>query len=91
VLITGLFGSTRRCYEAHGVKVTFTPEIEVDIREHITPATKLVGIETPSNPTLRLVDIRSVATATHEHGISRHGRQHLPLHSTTAPTLSCTA
>jgi cystathionine gamma-lyase len=55
--------------DAHGVKVTFTPEIEVDIREHITPETKLVWIETPSNPTLRLVDIRAVVTQAHQHGI----------------------
>ena len=55
--------------KAHGVKVTFTPEIEVDIRDHITAETKLVWIETPSNPTLRLVDIRAVATQAHEHGI----------------------
>ncbi|KAM3074836.1 cystathionine gamma-lyase cys3 [Clarireedia jacksonii] len=55
--------------KAHGVRVTFTPEIEVDVVEHITPETKLIWIETPSNPTLRLVDIRSVATAAHKHGI----------------------
>lgn len=51
------------------MKVTFTPEIEVDISEHITKETKLVWIETPSNPTLRLVDIRAVATQAHQHGI----------------------
>lgn len=68
-----VYGGTYRYFtqvaKAHGVKVTFTPEIEIDIREHITPDTKLVWIETPSNPTLRLVDIRAVATAAHEHGI----------------------
>jgi len=41
----------------------------VDIRDHITPETKLVWIESPSNPTLRLVDIRAVATQAHQHGI----------------------
>lgn len=73
VSVSDVYGGTHRYFtqvaKAHGVKVTFTPEIEVDIREHITPATKLVWIETPSNPTLRLVDIRAVATAAHEHGI----------------------
>ncbi len=68
-----MYGGTHRYFtqvaKAHGVKVTFTPEIEVDIREHITENTKLVWIETPSNPTLRLVDIRAVATQAHEHGI----------------------
>lgn len=68
-----MYGGTHRYFtqvaSAHGVKVTFTPEIEVDIREHITPETKLVWIETPSNPTLRLVDIRAVVTQAHQHGI----------------------
>lgn len=73
ISVSDVYGGTHRYFtqvaKAHGVKVTFTPEIEVDIREHITPVTKLVWIETPSNPTLRLVDIRAVATAAHEHGI----------------------
>ncbi len=73
VSVSDVYGGTHRYFtqvaKAHGVKVTFTPEIEVDIREHITEATKLVWIETPSNPTLRLVDIRAVATQAHEHGI----------------------
>jgi len=55
--------------QAHGVKVTFTPEIAVDIAQHITSETKLIWIESPSNPTLRLVDIRAVASVAHQHGI----------------------
>lgn len=35
----------------------------------IKPATKLIWIESPSNPTLSLVDIRQVATIAHQHGI----------------------
>ena len=31
--------------------------------------TKLIWIESPSNPTLGLVDIRAVATIAHQHGI----------------------
>lgn len=73
VSVSDVYGGTHRYFtqvaSAHGVKVTFTPEIEVDIREHITPETKLVWIETPSNPTLRLVDIRAVVTQAHQHGI----------------------
>ena len=50
--------------------MTFTPSIELDIAELIRPnETKLIWIETPSNPTLSLVDIRSVATVAHQHGI----------------------
>ncbi|KAL2122870.1 hypothetical protein VTJ04DRAFT_3325 [Mycothermus thermophilus] len=73
ISVSDVYGGTHRYFtkvaKAHGVKVTFTPEIEVDIRDHITEATKLVWIESPSNPTLRLVDIRAVATQAHEHGI----------------------
>ncbi|KAK7719961.1 cystathionine gamma-lyase cys3 [Diaporthe eres] len=73
ISVSDVYGGTHRYFtqvaKAHGVKVTFTPAIEVDISEHITDATKLVWIESPSNPTLRLVDIRKVATAAHAHGI----------------------
>lgn len=73
ISVSDVYGGTHRYFtqvaKAHGVKVTFTPEIEVDVREHITKETKLIWIETPSNPTLRLVDIRAVATQAHQHGI----------------------
>lgn len=73
ISVSDVYGGTHRYFtkvaKAHGVRVTFTPEIEVDISEHITPQTKLVWIESPSNPTLRLVDIRAVATQAHKHGI----------------------
>lgn len=73
ISVSDVYGGTHRYFtkvaKAHGVKVTFTPEIEVDISEHINENTKLVWIETPSNPTLRLVDIRAIVTAAHAHGI----------------------
>ncbi len=73
ISVSDVYGGTHRYFtqvaKAHGVRVTFTPEIEVDISQHITDATKLVWIETPSNPTLRLVDIRAVATQAHAHGV----------------------
>jgi len=73
ISVSDVYGGTHRYFtqvaKAHGVKVTFTPEIEVDISAHITPAAKLVWIESPSNPTLRLVDVRAVVTQAHQHGI----------------------
>jgi cystathionine gamma-lyase len=51
------------------VQVTFSPQIEADIAGLIRPETKLVWIESPSNPTLSVVDIRAVATAAHRWGI----------------------
>jgi cystathionine gamma-lyase len=68
-----VYGGTHRYFTkvalTHDVKVTFSPSIEVDIAELIRPNTKLIWIESPSNPTLTLVDIRKVTTIAHQHGI----------------------
>ncbi|CAJ0546243.1 Ff.00g097160.m01.CDS01 [Fusarium sp. VM40] len=73
ISVSDVYGGTHRYFtqvaKAHGVKVTFTPEIEVDIAEHITSETRLIWIESPSNPTLRLVDIRAVVSEAHKHGV----------------------
>ncbi|KAI1416737.1 Cys/Met metabolism PLP-dependent enzyme-domain-containing protein [Hypoxylon sp. FL1857] len=74
ISVSDVYGGTHRYFtrvaKAHGVTVTFTPQIEVDIAEHIRENTKLVWIESPSNPTLRLVDIRAVASAAHARGVA---------------------
>jgi cystathionine gamma-lyase len=41
----------------------------VDVEKDITADTKLIWIETPSNPTLRLVDIRAITNVAHKAGI----------------------
>ncbi|KAK7540769.1 Cys/Met metabolism PLP-dependent enzyme-domain-containing protein [Phyllosticta citribraziliensis] len=74
VSVSDVYGGTHRYFTkvaaAHGVHVTFSPSIELDIENLIRPnETKLIWIETPSNPTLSLVDIRAVATIAHRHGI----------------------
>src|SRR5271156_7224751 len=73
VSVSDVYGGTHRYFTqvaaAHGVKVTFSPSIELDISECIRENTKLIWIESPSNPTLSLVDIRNVATVAHQHGI----------------------
>lgn len=73
ISVSDVYGGTHRYFtkvaSAHGVKVTFTPSIELDIEERITPETKLIWIESPSNPTLSLVDIRAVADIAHRSGI----------------------
>ena len=47
------------------------------VREAWTPATRMVWIETPSNPWLRIVDIEALSGIAHEHGAVVGGRQHL--------------
>ena len=75
VSVSDVYGGTHRYFtkvaKAHGVTVTFSPCIVADVAAMIRPKdeTKLVWIETPSNPTLSLVDIRAVATIAHQHGI----------------------
>ncbi|KAI4202375.1 MAG: hypothetical protein LQ350_002593 [Teloschistes chrysophthalmus] len=74
VSVSDVYGGTHRYFtqvaSAHGVQVSFSPTIEVDIADLIRPdETKLIWIESPSNPTLTLVDIRKVATIAHQHGI----------------------
>lgn len=54
---------------AHGIDVTFSPTIQVDLERLIRPETKLIWIESPSNPTLSLVDISAIAAAAHNHGV----------------------
>ncbi|EQL36809.1 cystathionine gamma-lyase [Blastomyces dermatitidis ATCC 26199] len=74
ISVSDVYGGTHRYFTkvaaAHGVHVTFSPSIEIDIAELIRPNdTKLIWIESPSNPTLGLVDIRKVASVAHQHGI----------------------
>jgi cystathionine gamma-lyase len=74
ISVSDVYGGTHRYFTkvalAHGVDVTFTKSIELDIEQLIRPEeTKLIWIESPSNPTLSLVDIRAVATVAHRHGI----------------------
>lgn len=75
ISVSDVYGGTHRYFTkvalAHGVEVTFSPSasLALDIAALIQPATKLIWIESPSNPTLSLVDIRGVATVAHQHGI----------------------
>jgi len=73
ISVSDVYGGTHRYFtqvaEAHGVQVTFSPSIEIDVEQLIRENTKLIWIESPSNPTLSLVDIRKVATIAHNHGI----------------------
>ena len=74
VSVSDVYGGTHRYFtkvaKAHGIQVTFSPSIEIDVATLIRPnETRLIWIESPSNPTLSLVDIRAVANIAHQHGI----------------------
>ncbi|OGE48309.1 hypothetical protein PENARI_c030G04638 [Penicillium arizonense] len=73
VSVSDVYGGTHRYFTkvaaAHGVDVSFSPCVEQEVEQLIRRETKLIWIETPSNPTLGLVDIRFIADIAHQRGI----------------------
>ncbi|MDR2030803.1 MAG: aminotransferase class I/II-fold pyridoxal phosphate-dependent enzyme [Azoarcus sp.] len=54
-----------------GVDVTLVDQRDPDaFREAVRPNTRLIAVETPSNPTLALTDLAAVARLAREHGIT---------------------
>jgi len=67
-VITGddLYGGTYRLftkiYEKFGIKFHFIDLTNAEnIKEYLTPKTKLIWAETPTNPTMQIIDIEAVA------------------------------
>ncbi len=68
-----LYGPSRSLLEGRlarfGIASTFVPAADgAALRAAIRPATRLVFVETPANPTLDLVDLQAAAAAAHEAG-----------------------
>ncbi|TPX33248.1 hypothetical protein SmJEL517_g03840 [Synchytrium microbalum] len=71
VSVNDVYGGTYRYFTkvaaGNGVECSFVDlEHAENIRSAFKPNTKLVWIETPTNPTLRIVDIAAVAKIVHE-------------------------
>src|SRR5690349_432031 len=66
----GVYRMTSRVYEPKGYRFTYVPADEFDegLASHLGDDTRLVWIETPSNPLLNVVDIRRAADAAHAAG-----------------------
>jgi prepilin-type processing-associated H-X9-DG protein len=67
-----LYGGTRRLFDRimhnFGVNFTYVDGSTLDAFENaIRPETRLVWVETPTNPLLQIVDIRKVANLAHDH------------------------
>lgn len=65
-----LYGGTYRIFERvlkrYNVDVSYVPASAInDYKKAIRPNTKLIWLETPTNPLLRLVDIQAVANIAH--------------------------
>ncbi|CAL9733966.1 cystathionine gamma-lyase [Monosporozyma servazzii] len=67
ISIGDVYGGTHRYFtkvaNAHGVETTFTNNLLEDLPTLIQQNTKLVWIESPTNPTLKVTDIKAVSNA----------------------------
>jgi cystathionine gamma-lyase len=69
-----LYGGTFRLFHrvrerSAGLQFSFVPLEEPDaLRAAMRPGTRMVWVETPTNPMLRIIDISAAARVAHEHG-----------------------
>jgi cystathionine gamma-lyase len=68
-----MYGGSYRLFEQvfarHGISFSYADLTDIgNLERAMREETKLVWIETPSNPLLKLVDIRAAAAAAHAHG-----------------------
>jgi cystathionine beta-lyase/cystathionine gamma-synthase len=65
----GVYRMTSQVYEPKGYLFEYVPADEFpNLREHLDDNTRIVWIESPSNPMLNIVDIKAAAEAAHEVG-----------------------
>lgn len=74
VSTNAVYGPSRGVLESHfakfGVQSTFVDTANLqEIEKAIRPNTKLLYLETPSNPTMALTDIKKASEIAHKHGI----------------------
>ncbi|KAA6336761.1 Cystathionine gamma-lyase [termite gut metagenome] len=74
VAFDDLYGGTKRLFENvfsnYGFEVSYADATNASLVEKaIQSSTKLVWIESPTNPLLKLSDIKAIATITRKHGI----------------------
>jgi cystathionine beta-lyase/cystathionine gamma-synthase len=65
----GVYRMTSQVYEPKGYRFEYVPANEFpNLSEHLDENTRMVWVESPSNPLLNVVDIRAAADAAHEVG-----------------------
>jgi O-succinylhomoserine sulfhydrylase len=70
---TGVFGATTSLFNNYlsklGIDTTWVPPTDLQRwREALRPETKLLYLETPTNPLTEIADIQAIADIAHEHG-----------------------
>ena len=86
-----LYGGTYRLftkvYGHFGIKSTFVDLSDLNnLKAAINPSTKMLWLETPTNPLIRVINISEAVQIAHEHGITVVGGQYL-CHSLFAESL----
>ncbi len=74
VSTASIYGPSRNVIEKHysrfGVEASFVDTADpANVKKSIKPNTKMILVETPSNPTMQITDIREIAKIAHKHGI----------------------
>lgn len=66
VSVDDVYGGTSRLlrmvWARHGVETTFADLTNRDVADFVTPKTKMIWIETPTNPLLKIIDIEKITT-----------------------------
>ncbi|WP_295122242.1 PLP-dependent aspartate aminotransferase family protein [uncultured Chitinophaga sp.] len=66
----GIFQIFHSMFERFGIKVNFVDTSDIDkVLEKITPKTKIIWLESPTNPTLKISDIKSISKIAKQHEI----------------------
>ena len=70
-----IYGGTRKLFDEElgrfGIEVTYVePDQPRNWRRSVRKQTRAIFIETPTNPTLRVLDVNAVAQAAREHGLA---------------------
>jgi cystathionine gamma-lyase len=75
VALDDLYGGTRRLFErvrrrSAGLRFTYIPFAQAhELESALQPDTRMVWVESPSNPLLKLVDLEAVATIARRRGV----------------------
>lgn len=86
VLGGDVYGGTHRYFtkvaNTHGVSATFVPNLAHDLQLALRDNTRLVWLETPSNPTLSVTDLLQVAQILQQHEAATGNKVHLVVDNT---------
>ncbi|MEW6511625.1 MAG: PLP-dependent aspartate aminotransferase family protein [Bacteroidota bacterium] len=74
ILSRNVYGGTyriaRMVWEDFGLRFSFVDTTDIqNIREALTPSTRMLFIETPTNPTIEITDLAACATLAREHNL----------------------